>query len=88
VNALVEVGLVLDWDLTEPTERFTDGFRKAGGQLQLRLHHIASQMSALVFEEFGTAPVAIAGYTDEETAVSVGWLVLLLEVARSVRSRP
>lgn len=76
-DALVEEGLILDWESTEATERFMDIFGEQGGELYLRLHHIVSQMSWVAFEEFETPPAAVDAYPDEETAVSVGWWVTL-----------
>lgn len=76
-DALVDAGLALDWAVIDGTDRFVDIFGERGGELYLRLHHAASRMSAVVFEEFDAPPAAVDAHPDEDGSVETGWWSLL-----------
>lgn len=76
-DALVDDGLLLDWEVTDVTERFSKTFGERGGELYLRLHHCASLMSEIVFDEFRTPPAAVDAYPAESSKATIGWWAIL-----------
>jgi hypothetical protein len=76
-DALVEEGVVSEWDVTDVTEDWDEKTGEQGGDELLRLHAIANQVTKAVYGEFDDPPAPVDAYPDEDSTRPIGWPMVL-----------